>query len=237
MSLITRLSSAISVSHGSVPTALLLAGGLMAASLSPVATAADKVYTPAQILAWGEKTFEGHTAYRVVEHDGAPALEAKAQGQASARFLEEDISLDDTPYLKWCWQVESIYPALDEKTKNGDDYPARLYVVNKTGILPWQVEAINYVWSSNEPKDSHWDNAFTDRAVLLAVESGADKVGQWVPEVRDLRADYSRLFGSKPSEIAGLALMADGDNAGGDATAYFRGLSLSSDATPPQCNG
>ncbi|MGB2148657.1 MAG: DUF3047 domain-containing protein [Cobetia amphilecti] len=67
------------------------------------------------------------------------------------------------------------------------------------------------------------------------VESGDEKVGQWVAEVRDLRADYASLFGSTPSEIAGLALMADGDNAGGDATALFRGLSLSSDATLPSC--
>lgn len=210
-------------------------GGLLTAVLPAAAHAAEQSYSPAQILAWEEKTFEGQTAYRVVEREGSPALEARARGQASARFLEKDISLDETPYLKWCWQVDSIYPGVNEKTKGGDDYPARLYVVHKTGILPWQVEAINYVWSSNEAKGSHWDNAFTDRAVLLAVESGDDKVGQWVAEVRDLRADYSALFGSQPDEIAGLALMADGDNAGGDATALFRGLSLSGDATPPNC--
>ncbi|MDH2372862.1 DUF3047 domain-containing protein [Cobetia sp. 3AK] len=215
--------------------AAVASSGLLAAAMPSAALAADKTFTPAEILAWGEKTFEGQTAYRVVEREGRPALEARAQGQASARYLEEDISLEETPYLKWCWQVDSIYPGVNEKTKEGDDYPARLYVVNKTGILPWQVEAINYVWSSSEAKDSHWDNAFTDRAVLLAVESGDQKVGQWVAEVRDLRADYSALFGSTPDEIAGLALMADGDNAGGDATALFRGLSLSSDATPPSC--
>ncbi|MDN2656883.1 DUF3047 domain-containing protein [Cobetia sp. 14N.309.X.WAT.E.A4] len=215
--------------------AAVASSGLLAAAMPSAALAADQTFTPAEILAWGEKTFEGQTAYRVVEREGRPALEARAQGQASARYLEEDISLEETPYLKWCWQVDSIYPGVNEKTKGGDDYPARLYVVNKTGILPWQVEAINYVWSSNEAKDSHWDNAFTDRAVLLAVESGDQKVGQWVAEVRDLRADYSALFGSTPDEIAGLALMADGDNAGGDATALFRGLSLSSDTTPPSC--
>ncbi|WP_284892726.1 DUF3047 domain-containing protein [Cobetia amphilecti] len=215
--------------------AAVASSGLLAAVMPSVALAADKTFTPAEILAWGEKTFEGQTAYRVVEREGRPALEARAQGQASARYLEEDISLEETPYLKWCWQVDSIYPDVNEKTKGGDDYPARLYVVNKIGILPWQVEAINYVWSSNEARGSHWDNAFTDRAVLLAVESGDEKVGQWVAEVRDLRADYASLFGSKPSEIAGLALMADGDNAGGDATALFRGLSLSSDATSPSC--
>ena len=215
--------------------AAVASSGLLAAVMPSAALAADNIFTPAEILAWGEKTFEGQTAYRVVERDGRPALEARARGQASARYLEQDISLEETPYLKWCWQVDGIYPGVNEKTKGGDDYPARLYVVNKTGILPWQVEAINYVWSSNEAQGSHWDNAFTDRAVLLAVESGDEKVGQWVAEVRDLRADYASLFGSTPSEIAGLALMADGDNAGGDATALFRGLSLSSDATPPSC--
>lgn len=60
--------------------AAVASSGLLAAAMPSAALAADKTFTPAEILAWGEKTFEGQTAYRVVEREGRPALEARAQG-------------------------------------------------------------------------------------------------------------------------------------------------------------
>lgn len=54
-------------------------------------------------------------------------------------------------------------------------------------------------------------------------------------EVRDVRKDYQRLFGSRPETIDGLALMSDGDNAGVDATAWFTHLAFSASSEPPDC--
>lgn len=192
-------------------------------------------FTPNQIMTWPTCSFEGETHYSIVEKSGQRVLEANAQGQASARYLERDIDLNATPYLHWCWQVDSIYPGVDETTKAGDDYPARVYVARKTGILPWQIESVNYVWASTRPQGTSWPNAFTDRAQLMALQSGNSAVGEWVAEVRDVRADYQALFGSAPSQVNGIALMSDGDNTGGNATAWFTQLGFSSLSTPPIC--
>ncbi|MFG6138223.1 DUF3047 domain-containing protein [Halomonas sp. B23F22_10] len=216
--------------------AALLAGPLLAGA-GLTGAADDLHFSPKAIHDWPTRAFAGETEYRVVDLAGTRALRARARGQASAKYLEREIDLEATPYLHWCWRVSETHPGLDETRQDGDDYPARVYVARKTGLLPWQVESVNYVWASTQPADSAWPNAFTDRARLLALRSGDARVGEWVAEVRDVGADYRRLFGSRPASIDGLALMSDGDNAGVDATAWFTHLALSASPTPPDCPG
>ncbi|MEA2117051.1 DUF3047 domain-containing protein [Halovibrio sp. HP20-50] len=199
------------------------------------AAMADILLTPNQIMTWPTRSFDGETHYEIVAKDGANVLQAQSRGQASTLYLEREIDLNETPYLHWCWQVSNIYPGLDETTKAGDDYPARVYVARKTGLLPWQVQSVNYVWSSTQDAGSTWTNAFTDRAELIALQGGSSKVGEWVAEVRDVRADFAALFGDTPSHIDGVALMSDGDNSGSNATAWFTQLAFSAESTPNAC--
>ncbi len=215
-----------------VPCCLM---ALTALATGPGIAADELTFSPDDIHNWPTRSFEGETEYRVVEREGTRVLQASARQQASAKYLECKIDLRDTPYLHWCWRVSGIHEGLDETQKSGDDYPARVYVARKTGLLPWQVESVNYVWASSQPAGSDWPNAFTSRAQLLALQSGDAHVGEWVAEVRNVREDYQRLFGSRPAHIDGLALMSDGDNADVDATAWFTHLAFSTSSEPPAC--
>ena len=212
-----------------------LAGMLLV--VTPLAVAQSLDFSAAEIAGWQVRSFEGETRYSLVTQSGRRVLEARAAGQASAKYLEREIDLTRTPYLGWCWKVESVYTGLDETTRSGDDYPARVYVANKTGLLPWQVQAVNYVWSNSRPIGSQWVNAFTERARLLALQSGKQRTGEWIAEVRDVREDFARLFGSRPEKVNGVAVMSDGDNAGGDAIAWFSGLHFTASPEPPVCPG
>lgn len=217
--------------HRWVGWALVL-GGL---TLSTGASGADIAFSARDMAAWETRSFEGQTRYAVVRDNGVKVLEANARGQASAKYLEREVDLSETPYLHWCWKVDDRYTGLDERTRAGDDYPARLYVARKTGLLPWQVQSVNYVWSSSQVAGARWPNAFTDRAMLLALQGEQSPVGEWRAEVRDVSADYQALFGEDVSEIDGVALMSDGDNAGGDATAWYYGVGFSASPAPPRC--
>lgn len=70
-------------------------------------------------------------------------------------------------------------------------------------------------------------NAFTSNAMLLAVESGSVKSGQWIYEERDILADFRRLFGEEPPEAGAIAIMTDTDNTGAEATALYGEIRLS----------
>ncbi|SEO86878.1 DUF3047 domain-containing protein [Nitrosovibrio sp. Nv6] len=170
---------------------------------------------------WQSKTFTGVTRYALADENGQTVLRADSSGGASGLYREVRINLDKTPVLNWTWRIGNILSGGDERTRAGDDYPARVYVIFSGGPMFWRTRAINYVWSNKQPSGSSWPNAYTGNARMLAVESGADRVGQWVEERRDVRADYRRVFGEEPGRVDAVAIMTDTDNTGTTATAWY----------------
>jgi hypothetical protein len=178
---------------------------------------------------WEERSFEGNTRYRTVEVEGRAALEAVARGTASALYRREHIDLDETPYLHWSWRIGGTFgTAIDERSKAGDDYPARLYVVRRGGLAFWRTRALNYVWASSQPVDARWPNAYAgNNAQMWAVDSGEGHAGQWTRHVRDVRADWRKAFGEDIDSLDGVALMTDADDTGGVAQAWYADIYFS----------
>ena len=108
-----------------------------------------------------------------------------------------------------------------------------MYVVFP-GFFFWQTKAINYVWAGRLPKEESFPNPYTRNAMMVVVESGADKAGTWVTEQRDILADYRRLFGGEPRKLGAIAIMTDTDNTGGSATAWYGDITLSSTPDPAE---
>lgn len=170
---------------------------------------------------WKERSFDGDTDYRLVEEDGVSVLRGRTDGAASILYRERRIDLGRTPILEWSWKIDRVYTMIEERTRGGDDFPARLYVVVRTGLFPWQTLAINYVWAAEANPGDSWPNPFTDKAVMIAVRSGDEEVGRWVRERRDVAADFRAAFGERVKAIDGYAVMVDGDNGDRAATAWF----------------
>lgn len=178
------------------------------------------------LAGWEVKEFKGLTRYRLVEEEGRRVLLAEADGSASG--LVKKIAFDPAEYryLRWHWKIEKTVAQGDERTKAGDDYAARVYVIFP-GRFFWQTRALNYIWANRLPAEGFVANAFTANAMLLAVRSGPDQAGQWLEENRDLVADYRRVFGSDPPRAGAVAIMTDTDNTGGRARAWYGDISLS----------
>lgn len=188
---------------------------------------------------WSVRDFNGETHYTVT----ADHLSARTDGGASALYREVTVDLERFPCLSWRWRISGVFAGNEaERTRAGDDYPARVYVVFDTGIGFWNTRAVNYVWSSTQPVGMHWPNAYTDRAGMIAVASGDARTGRWVHQHRDVAADYRRLFGEAPPDVAAVAVMTDGDDLGVSATAdyadiHFRAASSVGRACRPPGEG
>ena len=178
------------------------------------------------IKGWESKSFKGTTEYRIVQEDGRTVLKAHAKSAASGLTKKIKFNPQTYRYLKWNWKIAGTIASGNEKTKQGDDYAARVYVVFP-GRFFWQMRALNYIWANKLPKGEFVPNAFTSNAILLAVESGASKAGQWVSEERDILADFRRFFGEDPPEAGAIAIMTDTDNTGAEATAWYGEITLS----------
>lgn len=198
--------------------------------IQPAFADADRipVLSLPDLSGWEENSFSGHTRYEVVQENDRYALRASSDKSASGYVRKMKVDLTRTPYLNWSWKAENILKNTDEKTKAGDDYPARVYVVISGGLLFWRTRALNYVWSSNQPRNSHWPNAFTGNAILIAQQSGAGHLNEWITEKRNILDDIKRYLDMDTAHIDAVAIMTDTDNSGQQATAYYRDIYFSS---------
>ena len=166
----------------------------------------------------------------------------KADARASASGLTREIRIDsrEYPIVQWRWRVENTLKKGDVREKEGDDYPARLYIAFEYdpsllgffeklkyetarlfyGQYP-PAGAINYIWESSAAVGTSVPNPYTDRVVMIVVESGEARLHQWISEERNIYEDYGKAFGKNPPMISGVAIMTDTDNTGESATAYY----------------
>ncbi len=179
-------------------------------------------FSSSDLDGWEDQSFVGHTMYSFANGDRGTVLSAVSKGSASGIGKRMKIDLNKTPYVNWSWRVDKGLAALNERSKAGDDYAARLYVVKSGGALVWNTKAVNYVWSGNQKREQAWPNAFRPKnAVMVAARGADDETGVWVHEKRNVKEDFQRLFGKNISSIDAIAIMTDTDNSGMTAKASY----------------
>ena len=186
------------------------------------------------------KKIERHTQYQLVKENGAVVV--KAVSNASSSGLAREITIDPRSYpiVQWRWKVNALLKKADVARKEGDDYPARLYITfayeaDRVGLIDKAVfeaarllhgqypplGAITYIWDGRAPKGTIVPNAYTKRAQMVVVESGAAGLNTWITEERNLYEDYKQAFGEEPTMISGVAIMTDTDDTQESAIAYY----------------
>ncbi|CCN49905.1 DUF3047 domain-containing protein [Vibrio nigripulchritudo] len=196
-----------------------------------------KIFEDGDASEWKQESFKGFTSYEPAILDGATVLKATSNGTASGLFLKKRIDLLQTPFLNWKWQVSEALPKLDEQSKEGDDYAARIYVVIDGGLMAWRTRSLNYVWSGSQQAETFWDNAFVGSNVCMVAVRGEDALTQtWYSEKRNVYQDLITYLGDKGSKRANerayryidvVAIMTDTDNSQASATTYYGDISFS----------
>ena len=195
----------------------------------PAAFASGTEFTPAEIADWPQREFDGPVTYRLVGN-GRPAVEAIAENGATALYREVEIDVGETPILEWSWRVDALPQGnASEREKAGDDYGARIYVVQEGFFGKLSARALNYVWSRELEPGTRWPNAFTGSARMISVEQGDKRLGEWVTYRHDLREDWRAVFDEAPGTIHGIAIMSDSDNTDTRASARYGSIRFSAD--------
>lgn len=81
---------------------------------------------------WRQRTFWTRRPMRIsfAVKEGVPALRLETRSTASMLGRYVDFELAEYPLLSWCWYIERpISSTLDERSREGDDHPARLFLV------------------------------------------------------------------------------------------------------------
>jgi len=189
---------------------------------------------------WRPLTFpkiDSHSRYEVIQTNGQSYLQAVTDSSASGIIFKNTFDVYQYPLVEWKWQVSNIFEKGNAKTKAGDDYPLRIYIVFKYDPVKADLfekakynaakliygeyppySSLNYIWANQSHPEKIITNTYTSQAKMIVLRTGSAQVNQWLTEKIDILADYEAAFGENPPRIASIAIMSDADNTGEAAT-------------------
>ena len=172
---------------------------------------------------------DAKTKYFIGQNENGNFLKAVADNAASGLGKEIKIDLNSTPILNITWKVEKDLGGIDERSKKGHDYAARVFVVKKTGSTALSNRAVNYVFSSNNKVGKTWKSPYTKKSIDYVLSTTLDNDNEWVSVKANVKEDFKRLHNLEVSELNGVAIMTDTDNSKIKAVAYYQNIYFSAE--------
>ncbi len=175
------------------------------------------------------RKLKGKTTYTLGSNDKGNYLKAESEGKASGLGKKVKINLIKTPFINITWKVEKNLTGINEQSKKGHDYAARVFIIKKTGITALSNRAINYVFSSNNIIGKHWRSPFTKNSIDYVLATTQDNLNEWVSVKANVKEHFKKLHDIDVNEIEGVAIMTDTDNSKLPAIAYYQNIYFSSE--------
>ena len=172
---------------------------------------------------------DNKTEYSIGKNENGNFLKAISNNSGSGLGKEIIIDLNKTPYLNITWKVEKDLNGINERSKKGHDYAARVFVVKKTGATPLSNRAMNYVFSSNEEVGVYHPSPYTKKSIDYVLATTKDHLNEWVSVKTNVKEHFKKFHNLDLEEINGLAIMADTDNSKLSSVAYFQDIYFSSE--------
>ena len=172
---------------------------------------------------------DNKTVYTVGSNENGNFLKAEADNAASGLGKEVKIDLNKTPFINITWKIEKDLQGINENSKKGHDFAARVFAVKKTGATPLSNRAINYVFSSNSAVGQSWPSPYTKKSIDNVLATTKDNLNAWVTVKANVKEDFKKFHDLDVNELDGLAIMADTDNSKMKSISYFQNIYFSAD--------
>jgi hypothetical protein len=171
---------------------------------------------------------DSKTQYSLGSNENGKFIRSEANNSASGLGKEIKINLNETPFLNITWKIEKDLPGINENSKKGHDYAARVFVVKKTGATPLSNRAMNYVFSSNNDINSYHPSPFTKKSIDYVLSTTKENLNEWVTVKVNVRDHFKKFHNLNLEEINGVAIMSDTDNSKLRSIAYYQNIYFSS---------
>ena len=196
---------------------------------------------------WKPLNFEKikkHSTYSIKDS----ILIAKSDASASGIIFKKTYDIYKYPILTFRWKINNTYKKGDAKTKSGDDYPIRIYIMFKYnpdkasffesvkyglaksiyGKYPPK-SALNYIWANKKHKEKIITSSYTDKAKMIVTDYGNKYLNVWREHTVNVLKDYQKAFGEKPPIKVSLAIMTDSDNTKESSLSYVDFIEVKSE--------
>lgn len=176
---------------------------------------------------WELKEFVGRAQVEVVMDEGRVAFRLSSERTSFALYRDTTLDVKEFPILSWSWKVTRLPVGGDIRQRSRDDQAAQVYVIFPRWPFPRiNSEVLGYIWDSRAPVGLQLASPQSANVKLTVLESGAERLGQWVREERNVYQDYVNLFGKEPPQVGKLAIMIDSNDTRSQAEAFFGELAF-----------
>ena len=170
---------------------------------------------------------DNKTIYTVGLNENGSFYKAVADNAASGLGKEVKIDLNKTPFINITWKIEKDLSGINENTKKGHDFAARVFAVKKTGATPLSNRAINYVFSSNNEIGFNSTSPYTKKSVDNVLATTKNNLNEWITVKSNVKEAFKRFHDLDVTELDGLAIMSDTDNSKMKSVAYYQNIYFS----------
>ena len=198
-----------------------------------VAALAEKVivfdFTEDEYKTLKVKKVKGKTTWNLGLNENGNYIKAEAKGKGSGLGKEVGIDMSKTPFINITWKVEKNLSGINENSKKGHDYAARVFVIKKTGSTALSNRAINYVFSSNNKIDDNWPSPYTKKSIDYVLSTTTKNFNEWVTVKANVKEHFKKFHDLDVRELTGVAIMTDTDNSKLEAISYYQNIYFSSE--------
>ncbi|MDI1274662.1 DUF3047 domain-containing protein [Polaromonas sp.] len=190
------------------------------------------------------------TRYALVEMDGRKVLRVEAIKSYGNLVHDLPALVPEAGLrLRWRWRLDEALLGGDLRRREGDDSPLKVCALfdmplDRLGLIERNLlrlarvasgeklpsATLCYVWDATLAPGTLLPNAYSARVRFIVLDSGEQRLGQWVAHSRDLGADFRRAFGEESAAVPplqGVLVGADADNTGGRSLGHVGDVTLS----------
>ena len=172
---------------------------------------------------------DNKTQYSLQKNESGNFIRSEAKNAASGLGKEIKIDLSEYPFLNITWKVEKDLSGINENSKKGHDYAARVFVIKKTGATPLSNRAMNYVYSSNNEINTNQPSPYTKKSIDYVLSTTKKNLNEWVTVKVNVKEHFKKFHDLNVNDIEGVAIMPDTDNSEKTAIAYYQNIYFSSE--------
>jgi len=175
-----------------------------------------------------KRKVKGETTWTLGSNESGNFIKAEAGGVGSGLGKEVLIDLNKTPIINITWKIEKDLTGINENSKKGHDFAARVFVVKKTGSTALSNRAVNYVFSSNNEIGKYWRSPYTKKSIDYVLSTTKENLNEWVTVKANVKEHFKLLHDLDVNELNGVAIMTDTDNSKLKAVSYYQNIYFSS---------
>lgn len=132
------------------------------------------------------------------------------------------------PYFYWRWRATVLPQGGDIRKRETDDQAGQIYVIFPKFPAMVNSRSVGYIWDSQAPVGFSGTSTAYSRMKYIVLQSGHNRLNQWITESRNVYEDYKNLFKEEPPLVGAVLVYINSQHTKSSASCDYMDIIFSS---------